>query len=256
MLSLYSSLFNIENGLFSWKDSLESYLLFFDEVIIATTTDCKDNTVQILSDYVQNKSKIKLVITNISFEDYSYDGLLKNAALQACSNNYCCLLDFDEFIPLSSKDLWVRAIDIMESYNTDGLLIPSVNLCGSLLTYSTIGYKFYLHKKLGMKRGIWNRAKLPNGKMDIKLSDSTELLRLDGELAQCLPLSNKIEDIRGGRVPFVFHKWAVDFDTRIGQNLAWKQTWNNRAGYEVSDIVLDKAELEKIPVYDHNLSLV
>lgn len=256
MLSIYTSIYNLSSNIFDWKESLDKFSLFADEVSIATSAWCKDNTVNLLKEYCQNNKKAKLVVTDFDFDDYAFDGKLKNAALQETTHKGKILFDLDEFPVLSQRDLWIRLTEQLYQSHWDGFLIPSINLCGSMKTAKDIAYKFYLHKE-GLQRGIVNYAKLDNGYIDITKSDTTDLTHTDNSIANCLPFPNDIKTLRAYKdtIPYVFHKWAVDFDKRIAQNKFWSPIWSSRAGYKVENIVETKEELEKIPVFEHNLPL-
>lgn len=254
MFSIYVSAFNIENNLFNWRDSLNLYSKWAKEVVIASTTNSSDNSIDILKEYCSSYSNIKLVITDFSLQDPEFDGKIKNAALQATTQPAKILLDLDEFIPLSQKQIWIDTYKMMEEYKADGVLIPSINLCKDIYHYKDIGYKFYLHKA-NLFRGVWKEARNKDGSINIERSDTTELIREDGSLARCIQLPNKLQLLQSGHIPYVFHKWAIDIDTRIKQNNFWKPVWQGRAKREVNDIILNKEEIENIEVFKHNLLL-
>lgn len=254
MFSIYTSCYNLESGLFDWERTLTQFSDWAEEVVIGTTSYSIDNTVNILKSYCSDKSKTRLVVTDFPLNSPTFDGDIKNAALQQTTQPAKILLDLDETVPLSQKHLWVKYWNLLENSNYECLLIPSVNLCGSMETYKDIAYKFYLHKG-GLKRGVWKHARKANGAIDITKSDSTEILTDSNDLAKCCSLPNDIETLRKGETPYVLHKWAVNFDTRIGQNQFWRPIWRCRAQEEVNDIILDKSALEKIPVFEHKLKI-
>jgi len=134
------------------------------------------------------------------------------------------------------------------------MMIASINLCKDKYHYKDIGFKFYLHRG-GLKRGVWNQAKNTDGSIDIKKSDSTEILLENGELPKVYPLSNDINMLKEYKIPYVFHHWGDNPNKRIEQNKFWKPVWENRAKREVNDIILDKSQIAKIEVFEHNLPL-
>lgn len=254
-LSIYTSCFNVENGLFDWKNTLDKFSYFAEELSIGTTDDSNDNTVKLLKDYVDSKDNVRLIVTDYKLDSALFDGQIKDAALQETTQPGKILLDLDEFIPLSQKNLWIKYFKLLQESNYDGILIPSINLCGSLNTYKDIGYKFYLHKS-GFRRGVWKYAQNRDGSIDVSRSDTTEVITNTGDLAKCNMLPNNIETLRTGEIPYVFHKWAVgDLETRIKQNFFWKPIWQERAKREVNDIILDKRAIEHIEVFEHSLPL-
>lgn len=253
MLSIYTSLYNVENGLYNWQVALSNFKDFADEVVVATTTDCKDNTVEILKDYC-HKNRIKIVTTDIPFSDYAFDGKLKDAALQETTQPGKILLDSDETIPKSQKPIWTELTKQLCQSEYEAIMIASIDLCKSINHYKSINYKFYLHKE-GIKRGIVNYARLPNGKIDHTKSDTTDPIHEDGTLAAIIRLPNDIESLRKGNLPYVFHDWGIDLSKRIEKNKWWLPTWGNRAGKEVKDIVLNEEDFGDIKVFEHNLPL-
>ncbi len=253
--SIYVSAFNIQNGLFDWKNTLDKFSNWAEELVIGTTEFSNDDTCQLLKNYANSKSNVKIVITDFRLDSPTFDGDIKNAALQYTTEPGKILLDLDEEIPLSQKPLWKEHLRVLlNTSNVDGFLIPSINLCGSINTYKDIGYKFYLHKS-GLKRGVWRYATNRDGSIDITKSDTTEPLLPNGDLGRFSMLPNDIELLRTGEIPYVFHKWAVDINTRIQQNKFWSPVWSNRAKKEVDNIILDSKDIEKIEVFDHNLPL-
>lgn len=256
MFSIYTSAYNLENGLFPyWKDALIRFRNFADQVCVSTTTDCKDNTVSMLTDFC-NDNDIKLVITDVKFSDFKFDGLLKNAALQETVQPGKILLDLDEIIPLSTKPNWIKSFEELCNQNEyAAFLIPSINLCKTQYEYKDIGYKFYLHTA-GFYRGVVNFAKQPDGKIDIRKSDTTELIDSYGNLVRSMAYPNDLDSIRNRNIPYVFHFWGTNINNRIKQNEFWKPHWENRAGKEVNDIVLNAKGIEDIVTKRHYLPLL
>ena len=254
MFSIFVSAFNIESGLFDWRESLDKFSLFSEELVIGTTAFSNDNTVELLKEYTTTKDNVKVIITEFSLESPTFDGDIKNAALQETTQPAKILLDLDEFIPLSQKPLWIKYFEILQKSNSDGFLIPSINLCRDMYHYKDIGYKFYLHKS-GLRRGVWKYAMNRDESIDISKSDTTEPITSLGDLGKFDMLPNDINILKTGEIPYVFHKWGVDFDKRIEQNKFWKPVWQSRAKREVNDIILDRKQIEKIEVFEHNLSI-
>lgn len=254
MFSIYTSLYNLSGGFIDYKAALDNFCSFADEVVVGTTMDSKDDTIELLQEYQNINYKVKLAITDFKLNTAEFDGQIKNAALKLCTKKFCILLDGDEEIPLYTKDYWMKYANfIKDREDIDGVLIPSINLCGDKYHYKDIGYKFYLHKnEIGIERGIVNYAKLSNGKINTKLSDTTEPI-INGELAKFIGLSNILEDIKDNKLPFVFHHWGDNAENRIKQNKFWSPIWASRSGKKADDIIVDKNELNLIQKYPHNL---
>jgi hypothetical protein len=253
MFSIYVSAFNLKSGLFDYEDALLNFTEFAEEVVVSTLDD---GSIELLNECrIKHKLNFKIEVSNESLDDYAFDGKIKNHGLQATTNPYKISLDLDERIPIWQKDKWIEMGESMYSSNSyDAVLIPSINLCGSFKTYKDIGHKWYLHKT-GLKRGIVNFAKLDNNKIDISKSDTCELLYEDNTLVKYGSYPGNVEVIRDYNIPFIYHLWAVNSYSRIKKNLFWKPVWENRAGHEVKDILLNDKDISTIPIFQHNLPL-
>jgi hypothetical protein len=254
MISVYTSLYNIQAGLFDWRPALLRFREFASEVVVATTKN-NDDSYKELQPFC-DKHDIKLVVTDKSLNDYDFDGFLKNAALQECSQDFCILLDADEIIPQSTKRLWLNYCHFLKNSNFDVFAIASVNLCGSEEEYKDIGFKFYLHKNnIGLQRGIVNFAKKENGKIDITKSDTTEIVNSEGNLPRIAYLSKELNQLQSGEIPYVLHYWGVNKEQRIKQSQFWEPVWQNRAGEDVKTTV-SADDINNIKVYKHGLKLI
>lgn len=254
LISIYCSAFNLIKNKFNWKESLDNFVDFADEVVVCVNKS-EDSTLETLHKYKNDNGLdiLNIVESNFSYDDLAFDGKIKNEALKNTKYPGKVLLDLDEFIPLSQFDLWRECVSVLYSTKQlDALLIPSINLCGGYDTYKDIGYKFYLHKN-HISRGVVKNAKLSNGKIDTSISDTTEPINSDGSLASSLAFSNNIDAIKSGDIPYVFHKWCVNYEDRIRQNSTWKPVWENRSGKEEQNIILSEEKLKNIPIFHHNL---
>lgn len=261
MFSIYTTAYLINANNFQFISHLINFSNFVGpegEVIVATCKEgIEDGTDQTLYDFIKSNAlkNVKLIISkDIKFSDPAFDGKLKNFALQNTKNSVKILLDLDETIQYHQRDLWLYYFEKLKEYNLDGWLIPSVNLAGDIYHYKDIQYKMYLHRD-GLQRGVWKDALNKDGSIDIKMSDTTECLLPDGSLAKFGRLPNDIETLRKGPIPYVFHHWAVDKEARIRQNKFWKPHWENRAKREVTDIILNKENLDRIEVFEHKLKI-
>lgn len=257
--SIYTTAYNLNSGLFDWRTAITRFANFADQVVVATN----NSTDYLLLNTLAN-DKIKVLMFNIPFSDYAFDGKLKNAALQACDHEYCVLLDLDEYIPEDQKESWQNLIKNFSSDINEKLkcvLIPVINICRDINSYKDIGYKFYLHKKTGTYRGIISSALLENGRIDITKSDTTELIDENGNLVPSAYLISPFLDdefklmMMGKHNIYVVHTGYLDPKVRVGQNSFWKPHWENRAGHKVGDIALTEDELNQITVKPHGLRI-
>lgn len=258
--SIYTSCFNIEKNNFNyWKYTLPKWINFINngdngEIIIAINNS-EDNTFKILTNFIKNFNCIKIVQTDFQYEDYAFDGKIKNSALQETTNQICIGLDLDEYLS-PNKDSWDQIAKQFLYSEYDSVFIPVIDLCKDKNSYKSIGCKWYMHKP-DLFRGIWNGAKLNNGKIDIKKSDTCELLDKSGNLCSTAHLVRdlSINSIKENNIPFIIHLGWLDWENRKNQNNMWQSVWSNRAGYEVDDIIHKKENFEQIQVYSHDLNI-
>ena len=113
-----------------------------------------------------------------------------------------------------------------------------------------------MHKQ-GLHRGIWKYAKLLNGKIDTKKSDTCELLNNQGEICKAVALAQdmNLETIKYYNLPFIIHLGWLNWIERKKQNQTWQPVWSNRAGFEVKDIIHEEKDFENIKIHKHNLEI-
>lgn len=255
--SIYTSLYNLQNGFIDWKDALDNFSSFADEVCVSTTcmSEPFGYDASALREYASNNAKIKIIVTDFSFNSIDFDGRLKNAALSICTKPYCILLDGDERISIKQKNIWNYWSKELEKTHLDAFLIPVIDLYNTDKEYKSIGLKWYMHiNNPKLSRGIVNFAKRGN-KIDITKSDTCELISEDGDLchsvAICQPSLDGIREVGIN----VWHLGWLDKEKRLKSNSWWQKTWDNRAGREVTNIIHSKDKLDKIEYFPHRLEL-
>lgn len=258
--SIYTSCFNIiKNDFDYWQETIPKWLSFieygkFGEIILAVNNS-EDNTLHTLNNFIKDFDCIKIIETNFSYDDYAFDGKIKNEGLQNCKNNICIGLDLDEYLSPNKKD-WDIVANQLESSNLEAVFIPVIDICKSIYQYKSIGVKWYMHKQ-GLHRGVWRSAELVNGKIDINKSDTCELLNHNEDLCKCGYLIERLtpETISQTSSPFVVHLGWLDWENRKNQNKTWQPVWSNRAGFEVNNIMNEEEDFNKIQVFNHNLRI-
>lgn len=259
-VSIYSTAFNIiKNDFNYWKITIPKWLQFIDygnkgEIVIAVNKN-EDDTLKILKDYFKQYQCIILVESNFDYEDYAFDGKIKNFALQNTKNEICMGLDMDEY-PSPNINSWESILYQFLNSNYEAVFIPVVDICKSMEEYKSIGLKWYIHKQ-GLHRGVWSKAKLENGKIDIKKSDTCELLNKNEDLCSAVSICRElsIDEIKNNNLPFIIHLGWLNWQDRKNQNKTWQPVWSNRAGYEVSDILHEEEKFNNIKVINHNLDI-
>lgn len=261
--STYVSAFNLIKNNFDYKKALKNFCTFSDEVVVACNTS-EDNSLEELKKLSKKSDYKNLVVidTDFDYSDNRFDGKIKNAALQATTKPLKISMDMDERFILQQRNLWDFYGKRLLETNFDCLAIPSIDLYGSLKTIRknhNIGIKFRLHRS-GLFRGVVNFAEKENGLIDINRSDTCELVDANHNLARVcyfIPQEDLIPSKCSNLMnfPYTIHLGWIDFDYRININKVWKPHWENRAGYEIDNIILDKQTLNEEPVIEHYLPL-
>lgn len=257
-ISAYGYLFNATIRQFDLDGMVANFTAFFDETVIATIPS-QDDTYKRLLAY-QDKlgaDRFRVVMSDIDISKSNrWDGELKTAALQVCTKSTpqdprCyCIMDGDEKIHLNQRKIWEVAGQVLHnSPDIDGFLVPVIDLIkDEKHARAQMGYKFRLHKDTVVKRGVIPQAELGNGLFRTDMSDSTEPVLVDGQLA-------RFEPIRAGIHMFVFHYGHLDAERRAKLNREfWREHWKARSGEEPK-MALEASELANEEVVEHGLEL-
>lgn len=201
-------------------------------------------------EFLKNQEKkffgLKIISSDFSYQDPLLDGKIKNAALQATSQDLKIGLDMDERIPLRHKDRWITLGNHLGPDSAFGAwMVPSLNLWGGLDTVRADfethrnSYKWYLHRK-GYERGPAAFARKSDGTVDTSKSDTCELIRPGGGLAPSFALmGDDIEDLGAyldyieNAGTFVYHLGYVSYADRVARNRNfWNEHWKVESGGE------------------------
>lgn len=259
--SIYTTLYLVNQNNLDYESALFNFSRFADEVVISTCpAGFVDDTLDTLKTFIDiNKLENVNIVLNrdINFNNPLFDGILKDTALQHCSNEIVINLDGDEYIPLSQKYLWEEYGEfLLNRPDLDGISVHTVDLMKDVYHYKSIGQKPYISKKTGLKRGVVNYAKKENGHIDITKSDTCELIKENGDLASIMWQPQLTpEKIKQMGYPYVLHTGWINSEYREKINKWWKPVWEHRSGSEVFDIITDKKELENVQVQKHGLEL-
>jgi len=263
-ISSYGYIFNATLRQFDIEETVENFCAFFDEVVLATIKS-EDDTRQRLSKLEEKYQNLKIVESDITTDDNRFDGKLKTLALQKCTGDVFVIADCDEKFLLSQKEKWQKyAQQLMDEKDLDGLMIPVIDLYkdkDSIRANVLIGQKFRIHKNTVVKRGVLPQAELSNGLFRTDISDSTEPLLENGQLAKFGTIVNQM-DLNPMfcdnliNYPYVLHYGSLDLERRakIGREF-WKQKWSERSGRE-ENVASSIKELENQPTIYHNLPIV
>jgi hypothetical protein len=243
--SIYTSLFNYSIDKFDLLGSFKNWSKYADEIVIATFEDQVKEVAHEAGMAYFNLNKIDLKIQTVSCPDTSlddplFDGKLKNAALQACSNEFVIQQDMDERIG-GETEQWNYLISYLSNLKPPySVMIPVIDLYKDYNHYKSIGGKWYLHFKEGSSRGPVNFAKREDGSLDINKSDSCELIDENGNLIPYLvdsrfsqPFVNKEAESLDISMPHVIHLGYLDLTKRAEHNKFRKKCWEAMDGKAV-----------------------
>jgi glycosyltransferase involved in cell wall biosynthesis len=263
MFSIYTSLYHIEKHSFPWRESLENFVQFAgdDSEVVVAVNKSEDNTLAIIKEFAAQNPTVKIVETNYSYDNIEMDGLIKNAALQACTKEIRIQMDADEAFYLPSRPKWVQYAEELLKSNIECLMLPTVDCFGAkdkIRADKNVGLKFRMHKK-GLTRGVWKEAKRGD-KINTSMSDTCELLRPNGDLAisssivsQTLLYPIFVPQLKD--FIWTYHFGYLSFDQRVNINKKlWKSHWELRSGKR-EEVVTDIFELANVPTVAHNLPL-
>jgi hypothetical protein len=272
MINLYSSAFNLIKNSFEYKDAIDNFCKFADNVAIAVN-ESSDNTLEELNGLTKQYKNLHVKPVNISYDDPLLDGKIKNEALilaEEIGADYFMGLDLDERLVLNHKERWVDFAKFFLGYSGfDAMLVPSIDLWGSEKTVrwdgeKNKGYKWYIHNT-GLKRGPHNAGINPDGTLNISKSDGCELVSPNGELVNAARIDSPLDEISdcyeyyGGlnkMLPYVLHYGFVNYEGRIiRNNNFWKNQWNKCSGRNDVKIAENLEDLDKFELFEHGLEL-
>jgi hypothetical protein len=262
--SIYGALFNANKMGFPWRETLDNWTCFLNgegQISLAINTS-EDDTFTAVTEYTKelaarpgNNVEYTITATEIDYANPLFDGMIKNEALKRCNRAFCTLLDIDEVLPLSNREAWEETISILANTTYDALFLPVIDLYHDEYHYKSLSQKWYMHKnKPYLKRGRVSFAAREDGSTDIERSDTCELIREDGSLANSIgfPIANRLAAMSLNQVPYVVHTGWLGREQRLRQSSFWAPVWSARDGRKVERPLTEK-DLDNIPYYPHTL---
>lgn len=258
MFSIYTFIHSIPSDIIDYKDALDNYCSFAEEVCVATTqADEKDKTVELLKDYQKKYLNLKIINVN-GLDITSPSGFWKEKALRGCTQPFCILFDVDERIRLADKPMWKKYALALSNSEYDALFIPTIDLYNSEREYRSLNAKWYLHKnKPNLHRGAPNFAYREDGSIDISKADSAELIDEYGNLAKTASIMYPItiENIKKAGIT-TYHLGWLDKEKRIKANIFGRKVLDNITKKKNEAFLITKIEeFNEIKYYPHNLKL-
>ena len=267
--SVYTSLFNYSPEKFDLLGAFKNWSKYADEIVIATFEDQELSLGKIIfEEYFggfyqcapQNEGKpfIKLIgVKDTSLDDPLFDGKLKNAALQDCSNELVILQDMDERLG-GNLDQWEYLGELLKKQEPPfACMIPVIDLYGDFGHYKNVNAKWYLSLKKDLYRGPVNFAKKENGLIDITKSDTTEAVDKDGNLVPYF-YDNRFYCEQENRFDVnqchVIHLGFLNLEKRVENNKFWKPHWESRCGESVEVATTLEKLVEENKAIPHGLA--
>lgn len=257
--SVYTSLFNYDPDKFDLLGAFKNWSQYADEIVIATFEDQREVLERVVAkvfleyngkDDFYNRFKIVSCL-DTSLDDPLFDGKLKNAALQACSNELVIQQDMDERIG-GDTEQWDTLKYVLKNRKAPhAAMIQVIDLYKDFDHYKGVGAKWYLHLKEKSNRGPVNFAKREDGSLDINKSDSCELIDENGDLIPYFidprfaqPFANKEIESFDISMPHVIHLGYLDLTKRAEHNKFRKKCWEAMEGKPV-EVATTVKDLEK-----------
>jgi hypothetical protein len=267
MFSIYTSAFNVIKNSFDYKEAIENFCSFAEEVVVCVNQS-EDESLESFNHLKNQYNNLKVISSNFSYDDPLLDGKVKNEALQNTSYQYKIGLDMDERIPIRHKNRWEKIGYFMSNHDEiSGFLIPSVDLWKDEFHIQgdpskNKNFKWYLHKS-GLYRGAVNFAKLNNGKIDREKSDTCELINSDGNLVLTPKIYQEFEKDEDyfnwleNESIFIFHIGFLDFNKKIIRNKNfWNKHWETVSGKKHNTaITIEEFENRSLNLKPHSLKL-
>lgn len=263
--SIYTSLFNYDPEKFDLLEAFKNWSKYGDEIVIATFEDQVEDITRAIQ-YSDPRCigwsyGVNLVsCPDTSLDDPLFDGKLKNAALQACSNELVIQQDMDERLG-GDIEQWNYLASVLKTLKPPyAAMVPVIDLYKDYDHYKAINAKWYLHLKEESYRGVVGFAKRGNGTLDISKSDSCELIDKNDNLIPyfvdprfALPFTNKEAEQINPSMPHVVHLGYLDLTKRAEHNKFRKKCWEAMDGRPVETATTVEQLEKENQCFKHNL---
>lgn len=256
-LSIYSSAFQLQaNNIFGWQKSFRNSCELADELVIALNTST-DNSEELIREELKDYDNWKIIKTSFDKSQPGFDGLIKNAAMQAATGECKLVIDADEFVLPRHRPLWENLCFRLKFDDCLGYALPSLDLYKDWDHYKSLNSKVYLSKG-NTFRGIANQIKKAGGFVDTTRDDSCCLIMENGDYAPVKFHQNDLSAIENDESVVVLHMGYISIQSRIDRtNAFWGQHWLDCAGgtLPAHQIHNDESTFSHYEYRKHNLRL-
>jgi hypothetical protein len=248
MISIYTTAFNLKEFNIDFDDAFSNWLCYADEIVIGTLRKEFDQVRDlVVSSKYYDPKKIGVVSRHLDiFNDIYWDGKLKDAALKNCRHDIVLQVDLDERIAGEKEGFEELSEELLRHDFPCSVMLPYLNLYKDINHFLDIGYKWYLHKREGTRRGTVNFAIKEDGCFDPEKSDTCELIDEEGNLIPCIAkILFSVEQ------PKIIHLGFLDLERRAHLNKKfWRDIWSKRKSLsqkkevEATDVLINASEFE------------
>lgn len=258
-ISFYTYGWEIISNRFDYKNALDNYALYADEICVAINTSV-DGSYEAVESYAKERGyPVKMIATDFDpINDPFFYGKVVNAALQGCTGDFMIAQDFDERWAGSRTKL-IELAEWLAKTNAKAYFIPTIDLYGDLDHFITINRKWYGHLP-GLFRGPVNFGIKENGRPCYEKTSTDELTDDKGDLVPTVPLLNdlSIEGLRkyvSQRMPYSIHLGFTDLKDRAERAIWWGDFWKRATAGDPNGHITDVNELLKRETKEHGLPL-
>lgn len=260
LISFYTQAWNAIRFGFDYRDALDNYALYADEICVAVNTST-DGTRDVIAAYAKERGyPVRIVDTAFDFatDPFAY-GKVVNAALQACTGDFLIQRDLDERWCGDKEVLLKLATHLQLRSNAKAYFIPTIDLYGDIRHYVVTSRKWYAHLP-GLFRGPVNFGLKADGRPDYDKTSTDELIDAQGNLVSTISLLDdlSIESLRAyvaKGMPYSMHLGFVSLKDRAERAVWWGDFWRRATGGDPNGHVTSVEELLKRETKEHGLPL-
>lgn len=257
-ISIYSTAWNILNYGFDYKDAIDNWSLYADEICISVGPSA-DKTYEALEDYLKEKGiSYKLNYQNIPHTDPFYYGKMENSALQSCTGDLLIQQNLDERW-CGEKSVLKLLGEHLSSGTYKAYFVPTIDLYGDKEDFVNIGRKWYIHSP-GLSRGAVRFGLKGDGLPDYNKTSTDELIDKNQNLVptaaliEHLTLETLHVYVKTG-MPYTYHLGYLNLKDRASRAVWWKKFWENATGGDPNGHITSEEELLKRARRKHGLPL-
>lgn len=259
-VGIYSTAFNANRNNFDYKNAIENWACYAQNISIAINTSddgTYDSIYEFAQNYMENHHRnISIIQTDFSYDDPFCYGKIENAALQNCNADLYIQQNLDERLIVELSKLEIMYNELYTS-GCKAYFIPTIDLYKDVNRYISINKKWYMHLG-GLFRGPVKFGIKPDGRPDYNITSTDELIDSDGNLVKTIPtyacdnLEVLSSYVKLG-YPLVYHLGYLNLNDRAERAKWWKNFWEKATGGDPNTHITNVEELLERETKEHNL---